>query len=93
MIMFLNRFELLTDTSAETAASAREKLKAAGIPFEMKTVQNSFSLFRAQQARVGTRTFMGGMPGSSFEDSGGYVYRIFVRRKDAERARESCGLE
>ena len=92
MITFLNRFELFADSSAEAAADVREKLKAAGIPFEMKTMQNSFSLFRAQQAGVGTRTFMGGMPGSSFEDGGGYVYRICVRKKDAIRAREVCGL-
>lgn len=92
MITFLNRCELFSDTSAEAAAAVREKLKTYGIPYEMRTMQNSFSLFRAQQSRVGNRTFMGGMPGSSFEDGGGYVYRIFVRKKDAAKAREVCSL-
>ena len=46
MITILNRYELFADSSAEAAANVREKLRQNGISYEMRTVQNSFSVFK-----------------------------------------------
>ena len=34
----------------------------------------------------------GGIPASYFGDAPTYIYRIYVKRKDLERAREVCAL-
>ena len=93
MITIFNRVRLLADSSSETAAKIRETLKADGIPYDMRTVQNHTSLGRALNSSVGVGAFRGGMPASSFMDQMTYVYMIYVRRKDLARARELCGLE
>ena len=92
MITILNRSKLLTDSSSETMAKAREALKAAGIPYDMRTVQNHTALGKAIHASVGVGAFGGGMPASSFSDQISYIYMIYVRRKDLAKAREVCGL-
>ncbi len=92
MITILNRARLLADSSSETAANAREKLKAAGIPYFMKTIQNHTALGKAIHSNAGVRSYQGGMPASSFSDQASYVYMIFVRRKDLARAKEVCRL-
>ncbi len=92
MITIFNRGRLLADSSSEAAAKAREALKAAGIPYFMKTVQNHTGLGKAIHAGIGAGVYKGGMPASSFSDSISYVYFIYVRKKDLARAREVCGL-
>ena len=93
MITIFNRCKLLADSSSETAAKTREALKAAGIPYDMRTVQNHTALGKAIHSSAGVRTFQGGMPASSFSDQISYVYFIYVRRKDLEKARKVCSLE
>ena len=92
MITILNRSRLLADSSSETAAKTRETLKAAGIPYYMKTVQNHTALGKAIHAGVGVGAFRGGMPASSFSDQISYVYFIYVRRKDLDRAKQLCHI-
>jgi len=92
MITLLNRVQLLADSSSETAAGVREKLKAAGIPYLMKTVQNHTALGKALHSSYGVSAYRGGMPASSFADQVSYVYMIYVRRKDLARAKEVCHL-
>ena len=92
MVTILNRARLLADSSSEAAAKAREALKAAGIGYYMKTVQNHTALGKAIHTRVGTSVYGGGMPASSFSDRLSYVYMVYVRRKDLARAKEVCKL-
>ena len=92
MITILNRKRLLADSDSEAAAKVKEALKAAKIPYDVRTVQNHTALGKAIHASVGVGTFRGGMPASSFSDQCTYVYMIYVRRKDLERAREICQL-
>ena len=69
MITILNRKRLLADSSSETAAKAREALKAAGIPYYMKTVQNHTSLGKSIHAGAGVGAFRGGMPAAMYISS------------------------
>lgn len=93
MITIFNRSRLLADSSSETAAKVREALKAARIPYYMKTVQNHTGLGRAIHAGAGVGTYRGGMPASSFSDQMSYVYFIYVRKKDLARAKEICDIQ
>ena len=92
MVTILNRSKLLSDSSAETAAKAREALKAAGIQYYMKTVQNHTALGKAIHTRAGVGAYGGGMSASSFSDQISYVYFLYVRKKDLEKARKLCNL-
>ena len=92
MITILNRSKLMTDSNSEAVAKAREALKGAGIPYDMRTLQNHTALGKAVHAKVGVGAFGGGMPASSFSDQISYTYMIYVRRKDLAKAREVCGL-
>ena len=92
MVTILNRVKLFSDSSAEEAARVREALKAAGIGYFMKTVQNHTAMGKAIHSRVGVGVYGGGMPASGFSDQISYVYFIYVRRKDLAKAKEICGL-
>ena len=93
MVSIFNRVRLFADSSSEAAAKVREKLKANGIPYDMRTVQNHTALGKALHSSYGVSAYRGGMPASSFSDQISYVYMIYVRRNDADRARELCGLD
>ena len=93
MVSIFNRVRLFADSSSEAAAKVREKLKANGIPYDMRTVQNHTALGKALHSSYGVSAYRGGMPASSFSDQISYVYMIYVRRKDADQARELCGLD
>ncbi len=93
MVTIFNRSRLLADSSSETAAKAREALKAAKIPYFMKTVQNHTGLGKAIHASVGVGAYKGGMPASSFSDQMSYVYFISVRKKDLAKAKELCHIQ
>ena len=92
MITILNRSRLLADSSSETAAKAREALKAAHIPYYMKTVQNHTGLGKSIHAGVGVGAYKGGLSASAFSDQISYVYFIYVRKKDLARAKEVCQI-
>ncbi len=92
MITVLNRKRLLADSSSEAAAKAREALKSAGIPYAVKTVQNHTALGKAVHSGVGVGAYRGGMPASAFSDQISYVYFVYVRKKDYDRAKQLCQI-
>ena len=92
MINVFNRVKLYADSSAEAAANIWGRLKAEGIPYTMKTQQSRGALGKAVTSGVGVGRYMGGMAASSFSDQVTYVYTIYVRRADEERARALCDL-
>ncbi len=92
MMTILNRKRLLADSSGEAAAKATEALKAAGISYVIKTIQNHSALGKAIQTGAGARSSRGGMPSSAYTDQITYVYAVYVRGKDLERAKKVCQL-
>ncbi len=92
MITILNRARLLADSDSEEAARVKETLKAAGIPYDVRTVQNHTALGKAIHSGVGVGVYGGGMSASSFSDQSTYIYMIYVRRKDLEKAKQVCHL-
>lgn len=92
MVTILNRSLLITDSSSEAVAKAKDALRAAGIQYYMKTVQNHTALGKAIHTRAGVGAYGGGMPASSFSDQLSYVYFLYVRKKDLEKARKLCNL-
>ena len=91
MVTILNRARLMTDSSSEAVAKAKEALRAAGIQYFLKTVQNHTALGKAIHTRAGVGAY-GGMSASSFSDQISYVYFLYVRKKDLEKARKLCNL-
>ena len=92
MVTILNRARLLTDSSSEAIAKAKDALRAAGIQYFLKTVQNHTALGKAIHTRAGVGAYSGGMSASSFSDPISYVYFLYVRTKDLEKARKLCNL-
>ena len=92
MITIFNRVMLFADSSAEAAAEVWNRLRAGGIPYAMKTAQNHTSFGKTLHASYGIRSTGGGMRNSVYADDIRYTYIIYVRRKDAGRAKELCGL-
>ena len=92
MVTILNRARLLTDSSSEAIAKAKDALRAAGIQYFLKTVQNHTALGKAIHTRAGVGAYGGGMSASSFSDQISYVYFLSVRKKDLEKARKLCNL-
>ncbi len=92
MITMFNRCRLFVDASSEAAADVWNRLRAEGIPYALKTQQSRGALSKALTGGRGVAQYMGGMSASSFSDQIGYVYTVYVRRKDAARARKLCGL-
>ena len=92
MITPFNSVRLIQDSSAEAVANVRGALKAGGIPFSVRTRQSRAAIGRALDARAGMRAYGGGMSASSFSDQISYVYFLYVRKKDLEKARKLCNL-
>ena len=92
MITVFNRSRLFVGVSSEAAADVWNRLRAEGIPYAMKTQQSRGALSRAVTSGRGVAQYSGGMGAASFSDRIGYVYTIYVRKKDAARARKLCGL-
>ncbi len=92
MICIFNRAKLFSDCSAEASANIWSELKKNGIEYEMKTLKNRSTLERNIHYNMGYSQYHGGMSGSSFGDELGYVYIIYVKKKDLERAKELCSL-
>ena len=92
MITPFNREEIFTDSSSEAAANVWGALKAAGVPYAMKTRQSRGAYGRAITTAAGMKAYGGGMAASSYSDQIQYVYTIYVRRRDAARARSLCDL-
>ena len=92
MVTILNRARLIADSSGEAVAKAKDTLRAAGIQYFMKTVQNHTALGKAIHSGAGVGAYRGGMSASSFSDQISYVYFLYVRKKDLEKARKLCNL-
>jgi len=92
MITIFNRVRLFADSSSEAAANVWGMLKANGIPYTMKTLQNHTSYGKTLHASYGIRSSNGGMRHSAYADQISYTYIIYVRRKDEGRARNLCHL-
>ena len=92
MITVFNRVKLFTDASAEAAAKVWSTLRAKGIPYEMKTLQNHGTFGRNLHYRSSMSFGHGGLGAAPFADQILYTYVIYVRRKDEARAREICHL-
>ena len=92
MVTILNRARMMTDSSSEAVAKAKEALRAAGIQYFLKPVQNHTALGKAIHTRAGVGAYGGGMSASSFSDQISYVYFLYVRKKDLEKARKLCNL-
>lgn len=92
MVTILNRTRLVVESSGEAAAKVKDALRAAGIQYYMKTVQNHTALGKAIHTRAGVGAYGGGMSASSFSDQISYVYFLYVRKKDLEKARKLCNL-
>ena len=92
MISIFNRAELFVDVNQEAAAKVWSTLEENGIEYEMSTKQD-VSAFRKNIHYVQGRTSsMSGAPGSYYGDTPNYVYKIFVKKSDLERAKELCSL-
>ena len=94
MITIFNRAELFVDSNAEAAAQVWTALKANGIKYEMRTKQNISTVRKAIQfkASTGAASGYGGMSASHFTDTPDYVYIIYVKKRDLEKAKEVCHL-
>lgn len=88
MLTILNRRKLLSDTSAEELARVREILKREGIPYTEKTIRPRGVVGRSLDAATTSRYWV------SYRWAGGdltpFIYTLYVRRKDYERAKACC---
>ena len=73
MVTILNRTRLVVESLGEAAAKVKDALRAAGIQYYMKTVQNHTALGKAIHTRTGVGAYGGGMSASSFSDQISYV--------------------
>ena len=101
MISVFRRAVLFRDPSAEAAAEIQLKLKAAGIPYGMKSVGNGSVNPAVRVPRTGRTGNMtsgsaymgGGVPHSWTEgQSNAAYYEIYVAKKDLKKAKEVCDL-
>ena len=93
MITIFNRAVLFQDVSAEAAANVWSTLKANNIPYEMKTKTGQGPFHRQLQQNANMRFTMGGTPASALDGpQRQYLYIIYVRKSDLEKAKELCSL-
>ena len=83
---FLNRTVLMKDSSAEEAAKVYSLLRKNGIPYEMKTLRNKTTFGRNLHYRMNYGKYNGGMSSSFVDHDMNYVYVIYVKKKDLEKA-------
>lgn len=83
MITFLNRRELMTDSSAEELARVKEALKARGIEFEVKTMRSRGVVGNAMDSAAYARANLAFSQERQHMD---FLYRLYVRRCDYEAA-------
>ena len=93
MITIFNRAELFVDVNQEAAAKVWSTLKANGIEYEMSTKQDVSTLRKNIHYSQGMNVGHGGIPASYFGDAPTYVYKIYVKRSDLERARGCARCE
>ncbi len=92
MITRFNKAELFVDSSQEAAANVWSKLKEAGIEYEMKTKMSEPRLLQGIHNGADASGSLGALPPSFFGEGSSYVYYIYVKKKDLERAKKLCSL-
>ena len=94
MITVFNRAKLFVDSNAEAAANGWSALKANKIEYDMRTKQNVSTLRKNIQFRasIGAGSGYGGMSASYFSDTPDYIYIIYVKKRDLEKAKKICDL-
>lgn len=92
MITVFNRKALYRNTDAEATAAVWSALRASGIPYEVHTGTPTSS-FRRMFTHTKNMNFnMGGIPASWTERPGNYLYTVYVKKRDYDRAKELCEL-
>ena len=92
MISVFNRAELFVDLSQEAAAKVWSTLKENGIEYEMTTKQDVSAFRKNIHYAQGMSSTMASAPSSYYGDTPNYVYKIYVKKSDLERAMELCSL-
>lgn len=92
MINVINRKALIQDTNAEAVAAVWSKLRENGIEYEVatKTHTSSFKRMLTQKSNINFNA--GGVPSTWMEQSGDYLYIVYVNKNDYERSKEICSL-
>jgi hypothetical protein len=83
MITILNRKELMTDSSPEELARVKEALKAEDIEFEVRTLRSRGTIGNSMDAASYARA---NLAFSRDRQNISFVYRLYVRRCDYDRA-------
>lgn len=92
MITLLNRAELFVDVDQEAAAKVWSTLEENGIEYEMNTKQDVSAFRKNIHYAQGMTSTMSSAPSSYYGDTPNYVYKIYVKKSDLERAKEICHL-
>lgn len=89
MITFLNRRKLMCDVSSGPLVTARDRLRAAGIPCEMNTARP-----KGRRQDILESSYRGriGLSRSVAAPEAIFVYSLYVRRRDYARAKELLEL-
>ena len=92
MITIFNRALLFKDVNSEAAARVWSALRKEGIEYDVNTEVNAGVLGKNK----GHLT-MGAWPGVTVSDkysenAASYIYEVWVRKTDLERAKEVCSL-
>lgn len=85
MFRLIYNKRLLVDSSAEEFARVKANLEKANIPFYVRTVKSSPTILQGSHAAAYKRYAMSYTPQKDYVT---YVYYIYVKRKDYEKAKE-----
>ena len=91
-MVWFNRKKLYTDSSQQDAARVWGILKANGIPYDMDTRNIGTSFRRNLHSGMSMNIGLGGMGYAPFAEDRSFLYVIYVRRKDYDRARALISL-
>ena len=92
-MVWFNRKKLYTDSSQQDAARVWSILKANGIPYDMDTRNIGTSFRRNLHSGMSMNIGGGGMGYAPFAEERSFLYVIYVRRKDYDRARALLSLD
>lgn len=92
MINMFNRRKLYSGADAEEAARVWSALKAGGIAYRMQTKGVRSSFAQGRRAGMGMGVTGGAARYSDYADAANYIYTIYVRKDDFERAKALLGL-
>lgn len=85
MICILNRKLLATESDPQQLGSVKDKLQQAGIPFSITPLRNGST---AMGARADARTAAAAGQRFTMFNTTAYVYKVYVARRDHQRARQ-----